>query len=529
MRLLTREQAQQVDQQAQRQYDMSSGHLMESAGQAVLAEIKTKDCHSAVAVVGRGHNGADAWVVARMLKESGIADVKVLTMVASSKASEIWNKKRKSAIDAGVEEIAIHSTEQIPPDFKAPLLIDGLYGTGLDRKLDGQDLKLIEWMNSLKAKRISIDVASGLDCNTGEIWGDCVKADLTITFGLAKPGLYLNYGPRYSGKIKIHSIGFPQPLLKKYGDTTFAVGLKTASQWIPSRPNVSNKATFGRVVLFAGSTKYRGAGLLAATAALRAGAGYVHLISDDNAYPEVLQLPEVIYQQEKNLPWKDFGDETCYVVGPGYPFGSRLLRTIEKLKQIGAKKVILDAEALNELARVKAPSLPSTWLMTPHPGELARLEEESIEAIVKDRLRAVIAASQRWGCQVLLKGFRTVVGNSKKQVIVLAGNSSLAKAGSGDVLAGIIGALAAQGLDTLRAGILGASLHGTIANQWIRSGKDPASLIPQDLLHELPILLRQAREHKLALLAEEKTLVESRQAANEISWTEGRAKLKTDL
>lgn len=497
MRLLTREQAQRVDTQAQSKYDLSSGHLMESAGEAVVSVIKIKDLSSAVCVVGRGNNGADAWVVARRLKEAGIADVKAITLVQSSQASDIWNKKRNAALEVGVEELSIHSSEQLPQGLRPQLIVDGLYGIGLNRKLEGKDLKLIQWINSQRARKVAIDVASGLDCNTGEIWGDCVKADVTVTFGLAKPGLYLNYGPRYSGRLIIKGIGFPEPLLKQHADSTFAVGLKTASQWLPARPNVSNKGTFGRVVLFAGSTKYRGAGLLAATAALRAGAGYVHLVSDDNAYPEVLQLPEVIYSSEKNLPWSSFDPDTCYVVGPGYPFGSRLLRTIEKLKQIKAKKVVLDAEALNELARVKAPSLPSSWLLTPHPGELARLEDESTEAIVKDRLAAVSEASARWGCHVLLKGFRTIVGTPTKRVIVLSGNSSLAKAGSGDVLAGIIGALGAQGLDLFRAGILGASLHGTIANQWIRSGKDPASLIPQDLLNELPLLLRQTREHKL--------------------------------
>lgn len=499
MRLITREQAQKVDARAQSEYGLSSADLMENAGEAVVTEIcKTwKAAKAAILVAGRGNNGADAWVVARQLKEIGFSEV-TLIHLPQTQSHVLWDEKRKRALAGGVREVVVGQVEDIPPSLHGDVLVDGLYGTGLTRKSEGEEIRLIQWLNAQPTPRVSIDLPSGLDCNTGEIWGDCVTADLTVTFGLCKPGLLLNYGPRFSGRVVCRQIGFPEELLRDQANDAFAVGLATASRWLPARPNVSNKGTFGRVVLFAGSEKFRGAGLLAAQAAMRSGAGYVHMVADDAVFPEMLQLPELIYHTEKNIPWSQFDASTVFVLGPGWSVGERIREVITELEKRKFPKVLLDAEAINELSYEKAWHLPKTWLMTPHPGELGRLLKKNTEVIVSDRMRAVAEASDQWQCRFLLKGFRTIVGDRHRRVVVIAGNSALAKAGSGDVLAGVIAAFSAQGLDLFRAGILGASIHGSIANRWVASGRDPASLMPQDLLHALPRTLRRARELKLA-------------------------------
>lgn len=499
MRLLTREQARRVDQLAQTEYGLSDSELMESAGEAVVraTESRWPRPRNVLVLVGMGNNGGDGWVVARLLREKGVPSVTAIRRNSDRSFSEVWEEKRRRALKAGVVEEVLSAENPRLPLRKFDLAVDGLFGTGLDRPLDPADRRLIELVNQLDAQRVALDLPSGLDADTGEIYGECVEAHLTVSFGWGKPGLYLNYGPRYSGEILCDPIKFPTELLEKEANSCFAVGLRTASRWIPARPNVSNKGSYGHVVLFAGSEKFRGAGILAAQAALRVGAGYVHLIGDGEVYPDLLKIPEVIYHHSYDIPWESWGPETSFVVGPGWAVGGRILTTLETLMERGFQKVVLDAEALNEIARRAGRRWPSSWLMTPHPAELARLMEKKTEDIVSDRLRAVQSAAEKWGCRILLKGFRTVIGDSDRRVIVLAGNSALAKAGSGDVLSGFIGGLLAQSLDTFRGGILASSLHGVIANRWVARGLDPASLTPGDLLKQIPRVLRQARELKL--------------------------------
>lgn len=510
MRLLTREQAKKVDELAQSEFGITQDQLMENAGRAVVQSIGHL-CYSnkvsaprVLCVAGKGSNGADAWVVARQLMESDldIEKVWVLTRYSIKECSQIWQRKREAALRANVQEVHWQDKEAIKAlsSKEVDLLVDGIFGVGLDRPLDEADSGLIAWLNEFDIPVVAIDVPSGLNADTGEVFTVAIHATTTVTFGLGKPGLFLNRGPHASGKVVMDPIGLPSELLKRIGVTCFAISHTTAARWLPPRPQISHKGKFGKLVIFAGSQLFRGAAILCAKAALRSGVGYVYLISEGGAFPEQLQLPEVIYGDLERISWDQFGPDTTFVVGPGFVVGPQLVRVIEKLIERKYPRVILDAEALNELSRnvqfASQRPLPTDWLILPHSGEMSRLLRYSAEELTKDRLAAVRMASSKLGCWVLLKGFRTIVGNQDLQVIVLDGNVALAKAGSGDVLAGIIGSFRAQGLDPMRSALLGSSLHGAIADAWIRSGRDSASFIPQDIISALPKWLRLTRERK---------------------------------
>ncbi len=474
MRLSTREQSQKIDKLAQSEYGISAEKLMDTAGFKAAQEILDfPNIHhkNILIICGEGNNGGDGLVVESYLKKEKI-------MVRAVLAKDI-----ESSMIA-----------------EADIIVDALFGTGLTRPLNDDHLQLIEQINLSSSYIVSLDVPSGLNCNTGWDFGTCVRADLTITFGLAKPGFFINLGPSRVGQICICDIGFPEDLVSRTAATHSVLLKQEAASLLPTRKNISNKSDYGRTVIVAGQKNMWGAAVLSSRSAFRAGSGYVYLLSFDDPSHVVNLTPETMffYLKDSVQEFSEFRKATAWVVGPGLGASEKTFNLIEELIRLEVKSVLLDADALTSIAKFKKNNfkLPATWIVTPHTAELSRLTGESVEEIEYDRFVALQHFHKLYDCQILLKGFHSVYYNGEHFSIINSGNSSLAKAGAGDVLSGIIGGLMAQGFETDSATQLGAFAHGLAADLWVQDDNYVASLLTSELIEWIPKAFKELDNEK---------------------------------
>lgn len=265
-----------------------------------------------------------------------------------------------------------------------------------------------------------------------------------------------------------------------------------AKRLLPNRKSTDNKTRGGKTLIVGGTQGLEGAAILAATSAARSGAGYVYLYSDSKQllairHPDFLRL-----QSLKDLNLKMFA---AAALGPGFRNKLSLSKWIQKFEKSRFQNVVLDAEALNWIAQSKrSKKFPATWIMTPHEGELARLLNVSSDTIRKNRVKSVLQAQKKYDCIILLKGHGTLVADQNRLVKISTGNPALAKAGTGDVLTGIITGLLSQKLAAIDAACLGAFIHGLMADRWIKKGHDVLSLMATDLIDMLPQTLMSLRK-----------------------------------
>lgn len=277
---------------------------------------------------------------------------------------------------------------------------------------------------------------------------------------------------------------------KATGAKRYILKKQGAAKLLPQVAATDHKASRGRSLLLAGSEQYPGAGILAAQAALRMGCGYVMLAQKN--ITASLENPDFLLCDLNKTSWMDVKFDAI-LVGPGFGVNEYTASVINELKEKKVEKVILDADALTVCAQKKLFPLPATWIVTPHVGELARCLQVSADEINADRRGAIDKARGLFQCVVLLKGDGTLVANSHRIYGIATGNSALAKAGTGDVLAGIITALRAQGLSAIRAALLGAYVHGAAANIWKSQKKDLLSMRAVDVIELLPTVLFKLR------------------------------------
>lgn len=408
-------------------------------------------------VCGPGNNGGDGKVLAKILKQNQFSEVHVFEKVD-------FDKFHKS-------------------DWHWSLIVDALFGIGLNRTIVGAEAKLIRSINSSGSFVLSLDVPSGLNAMLGEslVEGSekAVRADVTITFGFAKPGLFLKDGPALRGQLIVAPIGYPSQLIKPELFRHFLITRNIAKKWIPKRKTSANKAKNGRAFLISGSAGMWGAALLAGRAASRVGAGYVEILSDEK-FP-IQKQPEFL---TANWSLEKIKNATAIAIGPGLKVDSQLESQLQDLNSNYAGPVIADASALSALAK-KPFSLARNWVLTPHAGELSRLIGLGATEIERDPFAALSIACSKYKCWILLKGYHSILSNGEKFYIVNSGNPALSKAGSGDVLTGMILGFLAQGLSVAQATLLAAYLHGWLADQWIQD-KSELSLMPSDLVGALP-------------------------------------------
>lgn len=466
MRLARRAEIQDIDRRATDEHGIPSARLMEAAG-ALMAEEIRRDrgwtrARGVLVLCGPGKNGGDGEVIARRLREARLN-------------VEVWREADGRAIPP-LGELSARG-----------LIVDALFGVGLNRAVEGRLRELIARVNACGCPVFAVDVPSGLDADRGVALGAAVRATRTLTCGLAKPGFFLQDGPALAGRITVLKIGFPAGLEREVARTTFLIGLPSAAKLVPRGPATANKTGFGRVLVIGGRRGMEGAAILAATAAARAGAGYVTLCMPDGAPPE--RLPDFLTLEWGKLAGENLSRSSAIVIGPGLGTGDDRREILKKVLAAGVKTVV-DADALTILAENPEMRTHRNCVITPHAGELARLIPFKAADIEGDRLAFARLAAERAGAVALLKGLHTVVDDGRGSWIVGSGNSALAKAGTGDVLSGFIAGFAAQGLGIAEAAVLGAFVHGDIADRWVRAGKGSRTLLASDLPKSLSKTMR---------------------------------------
>jgi hydroxyethylthiazole kinase-like uncharacterized protein yjeF len=494
MRLATVEQCAEIDELSQSVYALSGEVLQEAAGSMAARELdqayfpELKKGKTAI-VCGPGNNGADGLVAARHLHSGGHRDLTVYLLAPSGHRSNLFLQQLNRAELQGLKIINLEEEDQAWEQLSnSQLLVDAIFGIGLSRSVEGEFSRLIELINSIKAPTVSLDTPSGLNGNTGTVMSVSIKADMTLTFGVAKPGFFVAEGPSQIGKLRVLPIGLPFECIRGVATSHFLFNERLAKRYLPVRKETVNKSNFGHLLVIAGSSKYWGAGVLASSAGYRMGSGYVTWASQQKPLEQLRNIPEVLLSEysESLLSERDWG---AVAVGSGLGVNTDTARILRDLIKNEVKNVVVDADAITVCFEEKLFPLPESWILTPHSGELSRLLKISSHEIDKDRFAAAHQGSEVAGCHVLLKGFRTVIAFRQRAMVVNSGNSALAKAGTGDVLTGMIGSLLAQGLETLQAAATGAYIHGRLADEWVRLGHSRSSLIASDLTHHLPQLL----------------------------------------
>jgi len=514
MKIVTAEQMRKIDQECIRQGTPSST-LMDKAGKAVaeatrehLGDIKKQNI---VCLIGGGNNGGDGLVAARYLKGWG---AKVSVYLCSERPAADANLKL--AKEKGITCVEAKADKNLKKFDSlidnATCVIDALLGIGKMRPLEGVFKKSLEKVNKAREKRglsvIAVDIPSGMDADTGAIDPACATADLTVTMALPKAGLYKFPGAERTGRVIIADIGIPEKLSDKIDLELLTK--EWAAATLPKRPLNSNKGTFGRVLINAGSINYIGAACLACAGALRVGAGLVTLATPSSlqsiiacriAEATYLPLPEcspgTISVEAADIIHKQCPQYDVLLTGCGL---GQNPATVEFLSSLFLKKglppLVIDADGLNILARIPhwQQQVPDNTILTPHPGEMARLTGLTIKDIQKDRTGTALKFAKKWQKTVVLKGaFTVIAGADGKCRISPFANPGLASGGTGDVLAGIIAGLAGQGLKPYDVASLGVFLHGAAGDR-VRDELGDAGTIASDLLPALPLTIKQLKK-----------------------------------
>ena len=455
--LYTQTQVREAELSAVSQGVSSLYELVERAGAAALeclAKHRSKGLPG-VLLAGRGNNGADALVCARLARASGM-DVSV--MMTSAAGTPECQQALTHYLAEGGKLLPL----EVEPILAAKIIVDGLLGTGVRDAVRDDMAKYIRAINDNSAWVLSLDLPSGVIADTGAVVGVAVMADITLCFGGVKQGVLTGKARHYSGELEFADLGLTPFFAEASAQR---VGRETLKDYFAARARDSHKGQSGKVTVIGGDIGMAGAVRLASEACLRAGAGLVTVISRPEHQLTVnVSRPELMFWGCDLVDMEVYlrlGWAQVIVLGPGlgkHDWGYNLFKAVG----LSDKPCVLDADALNLLSN--EPRRQTNWVLTPHPGEAARLLGCTVVDIEQDRFAAVRAIQQKYGGVVLLKGAGTVIFDGQQMVVAPVGNPGLASGGCGDVLSGIIGALMAQGMDNMQATVLGVVVHGCAAD-----------------------------------------------------------------
>ena len=417
-----------------------------------------------VSVCGAGNNGGDAVAAARILYGMGYH-----ASIYMAGNSEKWTQETKKQIliarNIGVPEYNELDLSRIE------VVIDGLFGIGLSSDIREPYAQIIKSINCWRASNSqssiwSVDIPSGICSDTGRILGQAVKADYTVTFGYMKRGLILNPGKGCAGICYVEDIGFPEKSLKEHPVQCFYMAEEDLSL-LPKRLEDSNKGDYGKILVVAGSKNMSGAAYFAAKAAYTMGAGLVRVLTEEaNRIIIQTQLPQAMVSVWEELTNETFNEifnwADAVVVGPGIGTSDVMKQRIEKVFSKVQCPLIVDADGLNLLAKneIWYDKLNVPVIVTPHMGEMSRLTGKTIQTLKRDRVNYAMNYAQAYNVCCVLKDSSSVITDGQHVCLNCTGNDGMATGGSGDVLSGIIGALAGMRLDPFKAACLGAMIHG---------------------------------------------------------------------
>lgn len=459
--------------------------LMEGAGrgvkEAITARWEARKGAHVVIVCGKGNNGGDGFVIARLLRKDGYGVKTFLLGKAKDlKGDALTNYKKLKRMKAGVVEIAAANIPDLEGAIEdAYVIVDAVFGTGFAGEPKGVAAAAIEAMNVAGAPVVAVDIPSGVNASTGEA-ALAVAADITVTMALPKRGHTLHPGRALTGELAVVDIGIPIDVVAGNDPGVYLMQPEDIAGALPARPPDAHKWSCGAVAAVCGSTGFTGAAALTCTSALRAGAGLVTL-----AVPKGLNtIMEVKLTEVMTLPVADTRDGSfalkaatkikkliekadAVAIGPGLSLNTETQQLVRRLLPKMGRPAVLDADGINAFAGKpkKLKGLDFPLIITPHAGELSRLTGIDKGAIGMERIDAARYVATELGLVVVLKGAPTVVSEPTGSVYVNpTGNEGLATAGSGDVLTGVIAGFLAQGLDAIPAACCGAYVHGLAAD-----------------------------------------------------------------
>lgn len=512
MYLLDREEMTNLEAQTIDNLGVSGAILMENAGIQVVRvlgeEFGQLSGKKVTILAGKGNNGGDGFVIARHLINLG-AEVKVLLFADEARISGdaelnlgILKRMGQKLIPIETENLNILRVAMVWADF----VVDAIYGTGFQGAVSPELAAAMEIVNSSKKDVVSVDIPSGLEANTGKVHNKAIKAKVTVTFAFPKVGLYINKGPIYAGKVQVVDISIPKNVVDTFSFKKSLITEELVKGQMPDRSFDGHKGTYGHTLTIAGSPGMTGAAYLAAKGALRSGSGLVTLATPKSLNPilEVklteamtIPLPEnprgvlSVESIEHLLPFLD--KVNVVALGPGLGQDPDTAQFIYDLLPEVKVPIVLDADGLNALAKkigllagIKAP-----LVITPHPGEMARLLDISIEEVEKNRVQVAQRTAEEWQVTVILKGAPTIVATPQGQLYInTTGNPGMATGGTGDVLTGLVAGFIAQGLNVSMAAVLATYIHGE-AGDLAAIEKGYMGLIAEDLLEKLPSITKK--------------------------------------
>lgn len=485
--------------------------LMSLAGEAcakVIMERFPKDCGPVAVVCGKGKNGGDGFVIARRLHNADY-DVSIVLAFGEPKAEDAVINYQK-ALDAGIPVIRSYPDHAFADQIiaKASVVVDAMFGIGFHGAANDEQAYIFDLVSRSKGNVVAIDVPSGVDTDTGAVEGSAVVADLTLTLTCLKPAHVVYPSCEYCGETMVLGIGILEESFACVKPGLMTYSEEDIYDLLPERPRTAHKNDFGHVLAICGSYQMPGAACLSANAALKIGAGLLTAAFPEKAYPafgaqlfpEAMRVPVPDTEQGQfctaSLPgiFEAMKKANVLILGCGIGQGEEVEKAVAGVLSRAACPVVLDADGLGAVSHNLdlLKTCKGDLILTPHPGEMARLLGCSAAEVEADRKGCAKRFAEAYGVTVLLKGPDTLVAAPKEPAVYVntTGNQGLAKGGSGDCLSGMIAGLLAQGLSPFQAASLGAYLHGRCA-EFVAFQGSLRSLLASDLIGALPRVLER--------------------------------------
>ena len=493
MYIMSRKNCSNIDKQTIDEYNMPGIILMENAAEQIFRNRRTLE-NRYIIFCGNGNNGADGLAIGRKLIFDNKDVLFVLLKPRENPSEEFQiNFNILKSLNANMIIIdnidKLDEIQQLIEEF--PIVIDSIFGIGLDRKLNDFYFKIIDIINNSNKKIIAVDVQSGLDGDSGRPLGSAVKAHITYTVEVIKKGFIEYSALEYLGNLKVIQIGIPENVKQANNENIYALSRESYRNKLIKRKIYGHKGNYGRAVLVAGSIGCLGAARLATESCIRSGAGLTTLITSSEGRKllsgSLVEGMLATFEDNEKVKYL-LSKADAVAFGPGIKEDEESMKLLEEIIIDSPSSIIIDAGGINLLSKNKKClcSVKDKVILTPHPGEMARLIGKDISYVEKNRIECSRAFAKQYKCIVLLKGYNTVITDGKNVFINKTGNSKMASGGMGDTLTGIITALVAQGYSNMDAALLGAYIHGLAAEY---SARDRYSIIARDLIESIPFVM----------------------------------------
>lgn len=514
--LVTAEEMRRLDRTTIEQYGIPGLLLMENAGLQVVRHVEERfgrwQGKRVLVLCGTGNNGGDGMVVARHALQRG---AKVLAALAGDpeKVGGDARTNLQIAQNLGIVQ-PIKDVDALNAFWNGEqwdIVVDALLGIGVKGEVRGLVAEVIRFFDHCPVPVVAVDVPSGIDADTGAVCGRAIRAVLTVTFGAMKVGLAVHPGVEYAGEVVLADIGIPAIEVERAGIPRRLITREQVREWLPARPASAHKGHFGHVLVVGGSVGLAGAPMMAAESVLRTGAGLCSVAVPQSIYAVAAStLREAMVHPLPEAPegclWADsvrrlaplLERATVLAIGPGWSTHPPARDALRDLLGMAQVPCVVDADALNCIAfdPTILPAQHPPLVLTPHPGEMARLMGTDTATVQANRLAIAREAAERFGAVVALKGARTVVATPDGRIWVNpTGNAGMATGGSGDVLTGVIAGLLAQGMDVEQSAAAGVYLHG-LAGDLAVEETGQAGLIAGDIIRCLPKAMQSVQAHE---------------------------------